>query len=69
MTGPQPLISMTPQEIREYLDEGIMSWRSQRDQAANPGHESGDAVLHAMARYYIDAFQSVRSTLFGETLP
>jgi len=40
-----------------YLDRCIVFWRNKRKQ--------GDA----MAEYYIDAYQSVRISIFGELLP
>lgn len=50
------------QAIRKYLDESIRFWREDRDE----GH--GDAETE-QAIHYIDAFQSVRKSLLGETLP
>lgn len=50
-------IPFKKKEIKGYLDRCISFWRKKR--------EEGDP----MALYYIDAFQSVRTTLFGETLP
>ncbi len=44
-------------EIKAYLDRCIVFWRERRQQ--------GDAV----AKYYIDTFQSVRTSIFGELLP
>jgi len=40
--------------IRTYLDESIEHWRSSDE---------------PYAEYYVDAFQSVRTSLLGETLP
>lgn len=53
--------NMTPAEIKRYLDDAITSWRKIRD-------ESSDAE-QTRAVHYIDAYQSVRMTLFGELLP
>jgi hypothetical protein len=50
-------------EVREYLDAAVTLWRARRD-ALN----EDDPARHT-ARCYIDAFQSVRSSLLGETLP
>lgn len=54
-------IQMTIVEIQEYLDEAINKWRDIRD---DESHEHNH-----MAIYYIDAFQSVRSSIFGDVLP
>jgi len=40
--------------VRQYLDERIRHWRKQSPE---------------FAFYYIDAYQSIRETLFGEQLP
>lgn len=45
-------------EVKAYLDRCIVHWRNKRDKENDK-----------QANYYIDAFQSVRETLFGETLP
>lgn len=54
--------NLTPNEIKSYLDGAIVEWRKTRDNASEPAQET-------IAVHYIDAFQSVRMTLFGETLP
>ncbi len=51
------LIPFTKADIRAYLDRCIQHWRIKRDEGDN------------LAPCYIDAFQSVRSTIFGEILP
>lgn len=56
-------IGFTKREVKEYLDGCIRYWRNQRDNAS----ERRD--IKVMATYYIDAFQSVRTSLFGELLP
>ena len=45
------------ESVLQYLDECITFWRTQRD---NKNCK--------YAKYYIDAFQSVRNSLFGELL-
>ena len=45
------------EKLREYLDDAIEHWRSIRD------HNSIKCDM------YIDAFQSVRTSMLGETLP
>jgi hypothetical protein len=49
-------IPFRKKEIIEYLDSCITQWRKQK--------KTGDKL----APYYIDAFQSVRMTLFGKLL-
>lgn len=53
---------MTQDELRDYLDDSIRAWREQRDS------NIGRAEEHT-ATCYIDAFQSVRVSVFGELLP
>lgn len=50
------------ESVRRYLDDGIRHWRGIR---ALPASDP----LVDMAPYYVDAFQSVRISLFGEPLP
>lgn len=51
------VVPFTKEDVMLYLDLAIMRWRLRRD---NDGSE--------IAEYYIDAYQSVRTSLFGETL-
>jgi hypothetical protein len=44
-------------DVKIYLDECIDHWRSQAD-AGNPE-----------AKFYVDAFQSIRTSLLGELKP
>lgn len=44
-------------EIKNYLDSCIVYWRKKRDEEC-----CGFAI------YYIDAFQAVRHSIFGEIL-
>lgn len=53
-------IPFTPEAVRDFLDECIRQWRLAR---------TGEDQYAEMAPYYIDALQSVRTSLFGETLP
>ena len=48
--------------VRDYLDDTIRYWRDQRDQAR-------EDATYRMAIDYVDAFQSVRTSLLGELLP
>ena len=47
-------VSLTEKDIKSYLDDCIDYWREQRKKD------------NEIARYYIDAFQSVRISLFDE---
>lgn len=47
--------------VRDYLEDAIKSWRDTRDRAEN------DSRRQMRAMHYIDAFQSVYTTLFGDT--
>jgi len=58
-------IPFDKETIMEYLDRSIKHWRSKKKIALDGGEEK----LMTMAACYIDAFQSVRSTIFGELLP
>jgi hypothetical protein len=49
-------IPLTEKDVKKYLDESIYFWRQ--------CFREGDKT----AAYYIDAFQSVRVSLFGELL-
>ncbi|HEC66692.1 MAG TPA: hypothetical protein ENI23_15555 [bacterium] len=55
-------IDFTKEAIREYLDGCIRYWRDLRDAAESP-----EQAIQATC--YVDAFQSVRTSLFGELLP
>lgn len=55
MNKKDKVINFTRKDIKEYLDKCIDYWRTQRDKKNN-----------GIAKYYIDAFQSVRTSLFGE---
>ena len=51
------VVGFTKEAVLEYLDAAIKLARKQRD--------GGDCK----AMFYVDAFQSVRISLFGELLP
>lgn len=73
-------IPFTEKDVKAYLDKVITYWRCYRDKAQNDldvvehcAHQARMKVDDArerkiMASYYIDAFQSVRNSLFGELL-
>jgi Lar family restriction alleviation protein len=52
-------LKMNEEEILRYLDSMINEWRNRRGDKAGQSHQ---------AQYYIDAFQSVRLSLFGAIL-
>jgi hypothetical protein len=68
-------IEFTEEAVKEYLDDCIRLWREYRDVAHSYfGPDPSDKQKFiaerqaASARNYIDAYQSVRSSLFGEPL-
>ena len=50
------VIPFTKESVRDYLDICICFWRKEKDKGCK------------YAMYYIDAFQSVRTSIFGELL-
>lgn len=56
---PENVVPFTQEDVRKYLDKCIVFWRKKRD---------GGGEDAKMAEYYVDAYQSVRVSLFGETL-
>ncbi len=48
--------------VREYLDRAITKWREVRNS------ETPDSAAQSKADHYVDAFQSIRVSLFGEVL-
>lgn len=83
-TGP-PLAAMERVQVtdadwlREYLDGAITQWRERRtdEERAKHAEQSAAAPMPdpardpsiAMCACYVDAYQSVRVSVFGETLP
>lgn len=57
-------VPFTEKDIKAYLDECIVFWRKKR---ANPLIKEQSRIR--MAEHYVDAFQSVRVSLFGGLLP
>ena len=51
-----PKVAFTEDAVKEYLDNCITHWRN-------------NAPPSEMRSHYVDAFQSVRTSLFGELLP
>jgi len=56
-------VEFTQEAVKGYLDMCIHTWRRKRQDATSDDDEK------QMAIYYVDAFQSVRVSLFGELLP
>ena len=54
-TVPPPKVEFTEEGIKEYLDKAIEHWRK--------------CAPTQMQQHYVDAFQSMRVSLFGELLP
>ena len=54
-------ILFTEKDIKEYLDKCIRYWRKKKIKA--------DKETWNMACHYIDAFQSIRISLFDNALP
>ena len=57
-------IEFTPEAVKEYLVAAVQKWRQMRGKAPGP-----DSKEFLMAVCYIDAFQSVHTTLFGTLVP
>ena len=55
-------VPFTESAVQEYLDHAIHEWRKVRDTVGAGGNTD-------LAAAYIDAFQSVRSSLFGSLCP
>lgn len=51
----------------DYIDNAIRNWRQIARKDPDKGEVEPD--LHRAAPYYVDAFQSVRVSLFGDLLP
>ena len=69
------LIPFEEEEIKAYLDCAIRFWRKKKEEAnkkfdiigvVDSAEENCDVLI---AGCYVDAFQSVRMSLFGELLP
>jgi len=60
-------VPFTEKDIKTYLDDCIVFWRNKQDNISI--HKNEDIRAYSMAEHYIDAFQSMRMSLFGELLP
>ena len=70
------VVEFTEEAVKEHLDDCIRFWREREKKARfgplsrnDPGAAREAAHQEDMAKHYIDAYQSVRSSLFGELLP
>jgi len=59
------IIDFNEKAIQAYCDRMIERWREKKDSAINKKNEE-DILI---AECYIDAYQSMRVTLFGQLLP
>lgn len=57
-------IPFSRKAVRDYLDECIRFWR-----AHIKGERGDDHPYRQFAHIYVDAYQSMRVSLFGEELP
>lgn len=58
-------VNWSKEEIKNYLDECIIAWREIRDNDAKRPENLSERDCIC----YVDAYQSVRTSLFGSTLP
>ena len=63
----KPVIPFTEKAVKEFLDNAIKSWRSKYNKHSMKNHRTSEE-LALQAADYIDAYQSVRVSLFGELL-
>ena len=56
------VVPFNKKDVKEYLDQVIEYWRKKRSWA----EKRGDQAQYEQATHYVDAFQSVRVSLFGE---
>lgn len=56
-------IPLEREPILEYLDDAIITWRNRRDDDGLEQKQREAAV------YYVDAFQAMRESFFGECFP
>lgn len=57
-------VPFTKGHVLEYLDRCIVYWREQKESDSF----KYDQVMYEMSKHYIDAYQSVRMSLFGKLL-
>lgn len=59
-------VRFTEQDVKNHLDKCIRFWRSKRDKKSALNQR--ELEERDMAPFYIDAYQSVRVSLFGKVL-
>lgn len=65
-----PKLQMNEEQILGYLDNAIKNWRERVKHAS--AKQKNDPIYEEnllISRCYVDAFQSMRVSLFGELLP
>ena len=60
----QNIVPLTEEYVKNYLDVVIRLWRKKKIKA----EKNDDSISILMASCYVDAYQSVRISLFGELL-
>jgi hypothetical protein len=50
------------EKLKSFLDNSIRYWRKKKQEAGTPNE-------HLTASCYVDAYQSVRVSMFNEVLP
>lgn len=58
-------VTFNENSIKKYLESMVEFWRDKRNEA----DLKDDTSAHIMAKCYINAFQSVYSSLFGALVP
>lgn len=62
-----PTVPFTPDAVRTYLDTHIVHWRNVRDKEL-VGEGVWPSPLYVTAVQYLDAYQAMRTALFGRPL-
>lgn len=62
-------VPFTEEAVKAHLDGCIRFWRERIDRDAADEDVLRRTLAQSLAQAYLDAFQSVRTSLFGETLP
>ena len=71
-----PKLVFKEKEVADYLEKMVKFWRGKKNDTEVPfelekafGDVTGDQQLAFAARFYVDAFQSVHTSLFDELVP
>ncbi len=62
-------ILFTPENVQAYLDSAIVHWREIRGDHEAAMDQLTNVPPEVVACIAVDVFQSVRTSLFGTTLP